>query len=474
MVIYIIFQTKGFCMKKLSVFAAVFALLCTFSVCFAYDEASLSAAKELYDLGLLRGNASSFSADAMELDRCATRAEIAITVTRMLGKEQKAIYQKNAHPFTDVPDWAGDCIGWLYENYLVNGVSDTLFGSGENASVQQFCTMMLRVLGYSDKKGDFSYDYAVSTALDAGIVNEEIASRTDLLRSDMVIICRKALNAHLRNSSKTLSYKLYADRVITKQQYEYLNGGTQNTLDSFFASYEKNGVVGKAYYENGNILLQMEKDVGDYGLRVFYASDGSSFPVSLAINSQNGFTRSLVKSPFKWNEYVTLFTIHNAKKENASLKVAYTSSEGDLYDVYSVSPTIKVEEYSPYEVSLEDYFSDCRITLPAGRAYYGSDGISIKLSDKISNYGVRVVYTSDIQTYPCELAIESSSFGFVKGDVDWTSGNGLIDEITVHGLENHKNIKFVVISSTSEGELFSTNGVSPVISTFQEVNYENN
>jgi len=131
--------------KALALFLALFLCCSTVSA----QSPDLAAAKTLYDLGLLKGSKDEFSADAMELNRTATRAELSVTVTRMLGKDEKARYQQNAHPFTDVPAWASDYVGWLYENYLVNGNSDTYFGAEETASVQQFCAMMLRVLGYT-------------------------------------------------------------------------------------------------------------------------------------------------------------------------------------------------------------------------------------------------------------------------------------------------------------------------------------
>ena len=90
-------------MKRLKVLTAfVASLAVSVSVNAASDDA-ISAAKDLFDAGLMKGNTGTFSVEALELDRPATRAEIAVTITRLLGKETKALYQKNPHPFTDVP-----------------------------------------------------------------------------------------------------------------------------------------------------------------------------------------------------------------------------------------------------------------------------------------------------------------------------------------------------------------------------------
>ena len=122
-------------------------------LCLAFSAFTIASAetveekaKVLFDLGLLKGTQTEFSIESLELDRNATRAEICTTIVRMLGKEEKSHYQQNPHPFNDVPDWASDYVGWLYENYLVNGVSDTYFGAEDIATVQQFSTMLLMTL----------------------------------------------------------------------------------------------------------------------------------------------------------------------------------------------------------------------------------------------------------------------------------------------------------------------------------------
>lgn len=172
--------------------------------CTAYATGLEEKARELYDMGLLKGTGDEFDMESLETGRNATRTEICVTIVRMLGKEEKAHYQKNPHPFSDVPDWAGDYIGWLYENYLVNGVSDTYFGAADDATVSQFATMMLRVLGYDDSEGDFTYDKAKDTALSIGLIDEDIYSKDELLRGDMIAICYNALRTNIKNSKRLL------------------------------------------------------------------------------------------------------------------------------------------------------------------------------------------------------------------------------------------------------------------------------
>lgn len=260
-------------MKKLCSIFLVACLLLQMGNVFAYDDAALRAAQTLYTLGLLKGNSDTFSAEGMELDRTATRAEISVTITRMLGKDEKARYQQNAHPFTDVPDWASDYVGWLYENYLVNGTSDTYFGANDIASVQQFCTMMLRVLGYSDAEGDFSYADAKYFAQSIGLIDDQILPRNELVRGDMVKICLKALQLPIKNSNRLLSTKLSDEKVFSKALAEEIGlTVSTNVLDGYFAAIDKNLPDISASKSGNAIRIHVNGNIEEYGVRVFYTS----------------------------------------------------------------------------------------------------------------------------------------------------------------------------------------------------------
>lgn len=260
-------------MKKLCSILIVLCMVLQAGTIFAYDDAALSAAQTLYTLGLLKGNSDTFSAEGMELDRTATRAEISVTITRMLGKDEKARYQQNAHPFTDVPDWASDYVGWLYENYLVNGASDTYFGANDIASVQQFCTMMLRVLGYSDAEGDFYYDSATSFALSIGLIDSQMLNRYELVRGDMVKICLNALQLPIKNSNRLLSTKLSDEKVFSKALAESagLNVST-NVLEGYFSAVDHTLPDISASKNGSTIRIRINGDIEEYGVRVFYTS----------------------------------------------------------------------------------------------------------------------------------------------------------------------------------------------------------
>ena len=251
----------------------------------AYDNEGVEAAKALYSLGLLKGTSDTFDIDSMQLDAYATRAQIAVTVTRMLGKDKKAEYQNNPHPFSDVPEWASAQVGWLYENYLVNGVSSKLFGSDDTATLKQFCTMILRVLGYDDSEGDFSYDEAVNFALKINLIDPEMSQSKNLKRENMIKICYKALKTPIKNSKRTLGEKLLDEKVFSKNKAAVLGMGESDPLKDYFSHVEN--TIGDISIDkiDSDYVIELENMLEHYGVRVFYVSDSDPTVTEIPLNS---------------------------------------------------------------------------------------------------------------------------------------------------------------------------------------------
>ncbi len=251
--------------KKMALLLAVICLLLPL----AANAGTVENARVLYDLGLLKGTGTEFSEAGLELARNATRTEICITVVRMLGKEQKVDYQQNAHPFSDIPAWGANAVGWLYENYLVNGVSDTYFGAQDIATVQQFATMLLRVLGYNDAAGDFSYENASAFAVGVGLLDEATAMKWELSRSDMMDMCYKALRLPIKNSKRLLIQKLCEEGAVDSAEAAETGILTPPSVSDAFASVPENLGDITVHRENGFFRIQLLTPLEHYGVRVF-------------------------------------------------------------------------------------------------------------------------------------------------------------------------------------------------------------
>ena len=176
-----------------------------------------ASASFLRDLGLFRGT----SDGDFDLWRPADRVEGVVMIVRLSGAENEALRSHCPHPFTDVPAWADDYIGYAWELGIVNGVSPDRFGTGPVTSAM-YLTWLLRVLGYSDALGDFRWDDPFSLAEEVGLLTEYTATVCDLtsfLRADMAYLSRSALTALTKEDGWPLAAVLAEKHVFTSRKY---------------------------------------------------------------------------------------------------------------------------------------------------------------------------------------------------------------------------------------------------------------
>ncbi len=163
-------------------------------------------AAKLKEIGVFKGTSSGF-----ELDREPTRIEASIMFVRLLGAEKEAQEKKYEHPFTDVPAWASDYVGYLYHEKLTNGTSPTTFGSNDLMVANSYFTFILRALGYSDADGDFSWDKSIEFAKNNDLIADsdylELNSST-FLRDHIAKVSYLAFKMQLKDSEISLAEKL--------------------------------------------------------------------------------------------------------------------------------------------------------------------------------------------------------------------------------------------------------------------------
>lgn len=143
---------------------------------------------ELSNLGMLSGSNSGF-----ELDKQLTRNQGSVIITKLLGKEAEALSQNYTHPFDDVPKWASPYVGFLYKNNISSGISPKKFGSDKYLTAQEYITLILKALGYTD----VSLNESLSKAEAIGILStddvQRLSSNTQFSRDDMVLITYNTL-----------------------------------------------------------------------------------------------------------------------------------------------------------------------------------------------------------------------------------------------------------------------------------------
>lgn len=200
--------------KKCLLFVLIIAVLFSFQAVSAEVDYTKEA-DMLKDLGLFNGTQKGY-----ELDRVPTRVEAAAMLVRLLGAEDEAKEMKYNHPFTDVPKWADNIVGYMYEKGYTKGISEKSFGSNQTTIARDYTTFMLRSLGYSSSS-DFNYTEALEFASSKGIITTDEATnlnKESFKRNEMVMLSYRTINTDLNGEKEKLLNKLYNNGAINKEE----------------------------------------------------------------------------------------------------------------------------------------------------------------------------------------------------------------------------------------------------------------
>ena len=187
-----------------------------------------NCADSLHEMGLFQGTQNGY-----DLDRTPTRAEAAVMLVRLLGKEAEAKALTYTAPFTDLKGWEKPYVQYLYSNGLANGTNRTTFNPTGKCTAQMYAVFLLRALGYSDT-ADFSYANAIETAREQGIYDTGIINTQNFLRDDAAAASYTALSVSPKNSEGTLLDQLVSENAITEA-----NAKSYQNLFSTYAQYRE-------------------------------------------------------------------------------------------------------------------------------------------------------------------------------------------------------------------------------------------
>lgn len=187
-----------------------------------------NCADSLHEMGLFQGTQNGY-----DLDRTPTRAEAAVMLVRLLGKEAEAKALTYTAPFTDLKGWEKPYVQYLYSNGLANGTNRTTFHPTGKCTAQMYAVFLLRALGYSDT-ADFSYANAIETAREQGIYDTGIINVQNFLRDDAAAASYTVLSVSPKNSEGTLLDQLVSENAITEADAK-----RYQSLFSIYAQYRE-------------------------------------------------------------------------------------------------------------------------------------------------------------------------------------------------------------------------------------------
>ena len=179
-------------------------------------KSDFGCAVGLFNLGLAQGYDT--TGTNFGLTDNMTRIQTVVQVIRFLGVEDEVKAGTYTHPFTDVPAWANNYVGYAYANNITSGRSATKFDPDGVVDEMQFLTFMLRAIGYSDKDGDFVWNNPFALAKSIGMKDTDTAA-TSFVRGDAFRISWNALYAKAKNGEFVYN-NLIGAGVFTSQDLD--------------------------------------------------------------------------------------------------------------------------------------------------------------------------------------------------------------------------------------------------------------
>ena len=194
-------------MKKIISAALVLALsLSAFTPALAASSQAEHTAGILYKNNIFAGKGLDENGKPVfDLDAKASRQEATTLLVTLMGKAEEAKATPVNIPFTDVAEWAKPYVSYAYNNGIVAGIGDNVFGANDEIKKDQFMTMVLCALGY-EPNTDFLWYQSQYLAKDILLIDE--IKNEDFTREKIVLLCHRALYTKIKNSDKTLAENL--------------------------------------------------------------------------------------------------------------------------------------------------------------------------------------------------------------------------------------------------------------------------
>ena len=217
-------------MKK---FISLILILLIFTIpTFAEHE---SSADSLNKLGLFNGTDNGY-----DLDSTFTRAQGATMLVRLLGQTSFVLNSASDTKtiFEDVSEshWANPYISYCYANGIVNGTSDTTFTPEREMTCEEYLTIILRAIGYSNVNPDNACIAAAEYGLLTSKTLNDIAEKETFIRDDMVYISYNALTIK-GSDGKTIAENLLSNGIITEGQYKEAVSSAVQTIDDILNEF---------------------------------------------------------------------------------------------------------------------------------------------------------------------------------------------------------------------------------------------
>ena len=188
--------------RFIALLCALVLLVSAIPAASALEGESARAADTLAALNIVRGDYA--------LNATATRAHAAVLLVRLAGAEREAARQAitTRSPYYAAPAYARSAIAYAASQGWTTSQSAQSYRPDAPITADAWCTMLLRMLGYSDKAGDFAASSAEVFAQRIGLLSQPLSG--ELTRGQVFQSMRDALTFSYKDGSATVAERLVA------------------------------------------------------------------------------------------------------------------------------------------------------------------------------------------------------------------------------------------------------------------------
>ena len=185
-------------------------------------EVVIREAKEcadtLYEFGLFKGTDKGY-----ELEKSLTREESATILVRLLGEEEKVDADDFDEVFVDVykDRWSYAYVMYCYKHNITKGTGADTFSPDVQIDANQFITLMMRLLGYTEVNPDTALEKSVEYKLLPEEKIDDLTKKKVFTRSDMVQIVYNSLKTKMDDETVFADY-LLEKGILTEKEIEQI------------------------------------------------------------------------------------------------------------------------------------------------------------------------------------------------------------------------------------------------------------
>ncbi len=191
--------------KLMAMFCALVLFICTVPAA-ALEGETLRYADTLATLHVLEDT-------NYRLEETATRGEAAVLLVNLSGSKWAARSMPYPVPFRDVFA-IGTEVGYGAHRGWFSGVTDSEFCPDNPITANAWCAFLLRMVGYSDKEGDFTVTDAAAFARRIGLTTCTYSG--SLTRAELFRSAAEALTFSYRDGSGTVIDRLISSGTCTR------------------------------------------------------------------------------------------------------------------------------------------------------------------------------------------------------------------------------------------------------------------